>query len=172
MKIKVKLFDECCKLSDIEKGDWVDLKIRCGLITEKPQAGVQYQKNDKKRRDVEFQKGLIPLGVAMKLPAGFEAIVAPRSSTAMKYGLMQANSIGIIDNSYCGNNDEWKWPAIAFDDCEIPQYTRICQFRIQLSQKATIWQKIKWFFTRKIEFEYVNNLEDEDRGGFGSTGEI
>lgn len=171
MKIKVKLFDENCAITVNEKGDWFDLKARCNVFKECPQAGVQYQKDGYKYRDVTFQYGLIPLGVAMKLPEGFEAILAPRSSTFKKYQIMQTNSFGVIDNSYSGNSDEWCMPIIALGSTEIPQYTRICQFRIQLSQKATIWQKIKWLFTNKIEIEYVNNLEDEDRGGFGSTGE-
>ena len=72
--------------------------------------------------------------------------------------------------SYNGNEDEWGFPVIAMREVEIPQYTRVCQFRIQLSQKATVWQKIKWLFSNKIEFEYVDNLNAESRGGFGSTG--
>ena len=171
MKIKVKLFDENCAITVNEQGDWFDLKVRYNVFKECPQAGVQYQKDGYKYRDVTFQYGLIPLGVAMKLPEGFEAILAPRSSTFKKYQIMQTNSFGVIDNSYSGNSDEWCMPIIALGSTEIPQYTRICQFRIQLSQKATIWQKIKWLFDNKIEIEYVDNLEDEDRGGFGSTGE-
>ena len=150
MKIKVKLFDENCAITVNEQGDWFDLKVRCNVFKECPQAGVQYQKDGYKYRDVTFQYGLIPLGVAMKLPEGFEAILAPRSSTFKKYQIMQTNSFGVIDNSYSGNSDEWCMPIIALGSTEIPQYTRICQFRIQLSQKATIWQKIKWLFDNKI----------------------
>lgn len=171
MKIKVKLFDENCAITVHEKGDWFDLKTRCNVSFIQPQAGTQYTKGIFKYRDVTFSQGIIPLGVAMKLPEGFEAILAPRSSTFKKYQVIQTNSFGVIDNSYSGNSDEWGLPILALGEAEIPQYTRICQFRIQLSQKATIWQKIKWLFDNKIEIEYVDNLEDEDRGGFGSTGE-
>lgn len=170
MKIKVKLFDENCAITVNEQGDWFDLKTRCGVTMGKPQAGVQYQKDGYKYRDVNVSYVILPLGVAMKLPEGFEAILAPRSSTFKKYQVIQTNSFGVIDNSYSGNSDEWGLPILALGEAEIPQYTRICQFRIQLSQKATIWQKIKWLFDNKIEIEYVDNLEDEDRGGFGSTG--
>lgn len=171
MKIKVKLFDENCAITVNEQGDWFDLKTRCNVFMDKPQAGVQYQKDGYKYRDVNVSYSIVPLGVAMKLPEGFEAILAPRSSTFKKYQVIQTNSFGVIDNSYSGNSDEWGLPILALGEAEIPQYTRICQFRIQLSQKATIWQKIKWLFDNKIEIEYVDNLEDEDRGGFGSTGE-
>jgi dUTP pyrophosphatase len=106
----------------------------------------------------------------MKLPKGFEAIVAPRSSTFSKYKILQANSLGIIDSSYSGNEDEWKFPAIAFEDVAIDSNTRICQFRIQLSQKATVWQKLKWLLSSGIKIVEVDNLDDNNRGGFGSTG--
>ena len=104
------------------------------------------------------------------MPDGFEAIVAPRSSTYAHYGIIQSNSIGVIDNSYCGNTDEWKFPAIAFKKTTIPQDDRICQFRIQLKQNATFWQKIKWLFNNKIKFDVVDDLSNTSRGGFGSTG--
>lgn len=73
--------------------------------------------------------------------------------------------------SYNGNNDCWMFNAIAFRDATIPENTRICQFKIQLSQKATVWQKLKWLFSSKIEFVEVDNLNNNDRGGFGSTGD-
>ena len=170
MKIKVRLIDENCKIENIDKGDWFDLRVRCNVDLCQPQAGVQYQKDGDKYRDVGFTYCILPLGVAMKLPDGFEAIIAPRSSSFKKYHVIQGNSIGVIDQSYCGNSDEWGWPVVAFGGAKIPQYTRVCQFRIQLTQKATIWQKIKWMFDNKIEFEYVDDLASEDRGGFGSTG--
>ena len=106
----------------------------------------------------------------MRLPDGFEAIVAPRSSTYKHYGIIQTNSIGVIDSSYCGNEDEWMMPVLSFKKTTIPKNDRICQFRIQLSQKATIWQKIKWLFSNRIKIKVVENLNDVTRGGFGSTG--
>jgi dUTP pyrophosphatase len=106
----------------------------------------------------------------MKLPKGIEAHILPRSSTFLNYSITSWNSEGIIDSTYCGPDDQWKFPAIAWNDIIIPKGERICQFRLQLSQKATIWQKIKWLFTNKIKFEFVDNYEGENRGGFGSTG--
>ena len=170
MKIKVKLFDENCKIEVLEKGDWFDLKVRCDVNFTQPQAGTQYTKGIFKFRDVTFSGGMLPLGVAMQLPKGFEAILLPRSGTFKKFGIMQTNSAGVIDYTYSGNDDEWCFPVVAIREAEIPQYTRICQFRIQLSQKATVWQKIKWLLSNKIEFEYVKELNAESRGGFGSTG--
>lgn len=113
----------------------------------------------------------IPLGIAMSLPAGFEAVCVPRSSTFRKHGIMLANSQGVIDNSYSGTFDEWCFPAFAMHSTEILFGTRICQFRIQPSQFATPWQKIKWLFTRKIEIVEVDVLNDNQRGGLGSTGD-
>ena len=105
----------------------------------------------------------------MQLPKGFEAVVLPRSGTP-KLGIMCANSEGVIDNSYCGNDDEWRFPAIAFQSTTINKGDRICQFRVQLSQKATIWQKLRWLFSNKIELVSVDKLDGNNRGGFGSTG--
>lgn len=85
---------------------------------------------------------------------------------------MLANSAGVIDNSYCGNNDQWAFVAHPIGEVNIAQCERVCQFRIQLSQKATFWQKLKWFFSNGIELVKVEDLEGEDRGGFGSTGRI
>ena len=93
----------------------------------------------------------------MKLPDGYEAIVAPRSSTFKNYGLIQTNGIGIIDSTYCGNNDEWLMPVLATRETMIHKNDRICQFRIQKKQPT-------------IKFVVVDKLGDEDRGGFGSTG--
>lgn len=139
-KIKIKYFDnELEKIRKITLGDWIDL--RCAEdITLKPG---------------EFK--LIPLGVAMKLPNGYEAIVAPRSSTFKNFHIIQTNSIGVIDNSYSGNNDQWMFPAYALEDVTIKKNERICQFRIQKSQPM-------------IKYIEVDELDKNDRGGFGSTG--
>lgn len=110
--------------------------------------------------DVDMKAGeyrLIPLGVAMQLPAGYEAIVAPRSSTFKKYGILQANGIGIIDESYCGDTDEWHFPAYATRDTHIAAGERICQFR-------TLWHM------QKTEVVIVEELGNKPRGGIGSTG--
>lgn len=143
MTIKIKYFYglEDMEVEWNEVGDWIDLR-----------AG----------ETVELKKGefkLIPLGVAMQLPVGYEAIVAPRSSTFKKWGVLQTNGIGIIDNSYCGDDDEWKFPALAVRDTIIHKGDRICQFRIQRKQPM-------------FGFNRVERLDNENRGGFGSTGTV
>lgn len=139
MTIKVKYFTDIEPISAIKGGDWYDLRAAEDIAMN---AG-------------EFK--LIPLGVAMKLPYGYEAHVAPRSSTYKNYRITQANSFGIIDNNYCGDNDQWYFPAIAHEDTFIAKNTRICQFRIMEKQTP-------------IAFETVDHLDAPDRGGFGSTG--
>lgn len=128
------------KIEQIENGDWIDLRIS---------EDVHLEPN-------EFK--LIPLGVSMALPPNYEALVIPRSSTFKKYGIIQANSIGLIDETYCGNNDEWQFPAYATRSVDIPKNTRICQFRILKHQPA-------------LEIVEVEHLSAINRGGFGSTGE-
>lgn len=170
MKIKVKEIQEGCKFTVIKKGDWIDLHAAESVVMSAPQAGVQYEKDGNKFRDVSFDYKLIKLGIAMSLPKGYEAIMVPRSSTFKTFNILQSNSVGVIDYTYRGNIDEWKFPAIALNHTSINKGDRLCQFRIQLSQKATIWQRIKWLFTSKIKFEWVDQLEDNSRGGFGTTG--
>lgn len=175
LTIKVRKINSDIKLPEvIKKGDFIDLRVAEETIMNAPQAGVlkKHKVGDKEvsHRDVEFDFKLIPLGIAMKLPKGLIATVVPRSSTYKKYSIIQANSMGVIDNSYSGNYDEWKFPAIAFRDTVIPKGERICQFSIQLSQKATFWQKLRWLLSSGIEIIEVESLDDTDRGGFGSTG--
>ena len=100
---------------------------------------------------------LIPLGVGMILPEGYEAHIVPRSSTYKKFGIIQANHMGIVDNAYCGDNDEWMMSAIAMRDTTIHEGDRICQFRIMEKQPT-------------VTFCEVEHLKETDRGGFGSTG--
>lgn len=104
---------------------------------------------------LEFK--IISLGVSMELPEGYYAQVTPRSSTCKNFGIIMANSIGIIDHSYCGDNDIWGFPAVAIRHTEIPKGTRICQFRLVKQMEP-------------VEFEQVELLGNADRGGFGSTG--
>lgn len=139
--IKIKYFsDEIDKLTYIDgKSDWIDLRAS---------------------QRVELKAGefkLIPLGVAMELPRGYEAHVVPRSSTFKNYGILQVNSCGIIDGSYCGNDDQWYMPVYATRDTVIGKNERICQFRIMENQPP-------------LTFTRVERLEGPDRGGFGSTG--
>ena len=168
MKIKVRLINPNCKFEFIDKGEWIDLRASETIEFHAPYANTLNGKRDK--RDVVFDYKLIPLGFAMELPKGFEAVVLPRSNTFKTWGLIQWNSEGVIDHSFSGNGDIWRFPAIAFRDMAVLEGDRICQFRIQPSQKASIWTKLKWLFTNKIEFEWVDSLGNENRGGFGSTG--
>ncbi|MCI9427160.1 MAG: dUTP diphosphatase [Eubacterium sp.] len=139
--IRIKYFsDEIERLRYIDgKSDWIDLRAS---------------------ERVELKKGeykLIPLGVAMQLPEGYEAHVVPRSSTFKTYGVIQTNSCGVIDGSYCGDEDIWKMPVYATRDTVIEKNDRICQFRIMKNQP-------------KILFEETKKLNNQNRGGFGSTG--
>ena len=139
--IKIRYFPGAAQPLDYidGKSDWIDLRAA---------------------ERVELKAGqfrLIRLGVAMALPAGYEAHVVPRSSTFKTWGILQTNSMGVIDGSYCGDNDEWRMPVYATRDTCIEQGDRICQFRIVENQP-------------KIVFEPVEHLGGPDRGGFGSTG--
>lgn len=140
-KIKIKYHsDKISKLEYIDgKSDWIDLRAA---------------------EDVTLKKGefkLISLGISMELPAGYEAVIVPRSSTYKNFGIIQTNHMGVIDESYCGNDDVYKMPALALRDTEIHVNDRICQFRIQRHQP-------------KIVFEEVESLSNKNRGGIGSTG--
>ena len=100
---------------------------------------------------------LISLGVSMRLPEGYEAHVAPRSSTFKKWGILMANSVGVIDESYCGDNDIWRFSALAMRDTRIEKGDRICQFRLVKKMP-------------EVALEAVDFLAAPDRGGIGSTG--
>ena len=167
MKIKVKVLNKICLPEIINKGEWIDLKASCTVHTRAPYANTLKRNTKGDYRTVEFEYHLIPLGVVIQVPKGFEAIIAPRSSTFKNWHIMQTNSIGVIDETYCGPNDEWKFSAIAWRDTTITEGERICQFRIQLSQKATFWHKLKWFFSSGVEIVEVPELYNKDRKGFG-----
>ena len=139
--IQIKYFsDQIEPLQYIDgKSDWIDLRSAA---------------------EIELKAGefrLIPLGVGMKLPKGYEAHVVPRSSTFKNFGIIQTNHCGVIDETYCGDNDQWFMPVYALRDTCIHINDRICQFRIMEHQPA-------------IRFEATEHLEGENRGGFGSTG--
>lgn len=140
--IKIKYFDnEIDKLEYIEgnKSNWIDLRSA---------------------ETIHLKKGefhLIPLGVGMKLPDGYEANIVPRSSTYKNFKVLQTNSFAVIDNSYSRDNDQWLYPVIAMEDTIINKNDRICQFRINKIQPD-------------IEFEEIEHLNDVNRGSFGSTG--
>lgn len=139
--IQIKYFtDKIDKLTYIGgKSDWIDLRAA---------------------EDITLKAGtfqLIPLGVAMKLPKGYEAHIVPRSSTFKNFGIIQTNHQGVVDETYCGDGDQWFFPAYAMRDTEIKTNDRICQFRIIEHQPV-------------LQFDEVAALTDEDRGGIGSTG--
>lgn len=141
MQIKIKYFtDKIDKLTYIDgKSDWIDLRAA---------------------ETIEMKQGefkLIPLGIAVQLPQGYEMNIVPRSSTFKNFGIIQTNSFGIVDESYCGDNDQIFFPAFAMRDTIININDRICQFRITEHQP-------------KIEFDEVETLLNVDRGGHGSTG--
>lgn len=139
MMIKVKYHADIVPLEDKDNSDWIDLRAA---------------------EDVEFKAGeykLIPLGVSMELPPNYEALVIPRSSTFKHWGLLQTNSCGLIDNSYCGDDDIWMFPALATRDVVVEKNSRICQFRIQKKMN-------------NVHFETVQTLNNVNRKGFGSTG--
>lgn len=168
MKIKVKVLRPECRIERNKKGEWIDLHSAEEIDVHRPKTtGVQ---DTLEAEDVLFYHIMIDLGIAMELPKYFEAIIAPRSSTFKSFGIIQANSVGVIDSSYCGDNDIWKFPAISLRKGGIKVGDRIAQFRIRPGQFAPWWVKLKWLFTSKIEFEYVSHLGNSDRGGFGSTG--
>lgn len=139
--IKIKYFtdkiDKLCYIAG--NSDWIDLRVAEDVVMKKG----------------EFR--LMRLGVAMELPQGYEAHVVPRSSTYKNFGLIQTNHMGVIDESYKGDADEWKWPALAMRDTEVHVGDRLCQFRIMKHQP-------------QINFLEVDSLENEDRGGFGTSG--
>lgn len=174
LKIKIRVLTEGCMPEINPIGDWIDLRSSIDIDLLAPQAGTLKKSiingEEINHRDVTLETYYIPLGVAMQLPAGYEAVVNSRSSGPKKAGLFIPNGQGIIDNIYSGNNDEWNYVCSPMRTTSIKKGDRICQFRIQLSQKATMWQKIKWFFSSGVKLVEVEDLQNENRGGLGSTG--
>lgn len=175
MKIKVLEKTEGCLPHILKQGDWIDLITAEEVTLKAPyiQKLRKFNKDDhtERIREVTFDSALIPLGVCIKVPKGYECLLVPRSSTFKRYGLLQVNSVGVIDNTFSSDEDEWQFPVMATQNITIPKGTRIAQFRVQLSQKAAIGQKIKNIFSHKIKIQKVNHLSGKARGGFGSTGE-
>lgn len=150
-------------------GDCIDLRAAEDYTFEAPMADILRQKDGIKKRRVKFDEKLIKLGIAMQLPKGFSAKIKQRSSTTKKLRLVMASS-GFIDGKYCGDNDEWGFYCYSIDDITIYKGDRICQFEIVPNQFATFWQKLKWLFSSKVEFKWVDKLGNADRGGHGKTG--
>lgn len=171
-KIKVKVLTNGCMPEITEKGDWIDLKSACSIKIPSAQIKETTDKNNKSYLKLDMETLYIPLGVAIELPKGYEAIIDSRSSGPRKLGLFIPSGQGVVDNSYNGNEDEWHYVCSAMRPTSIIKGHRICQFRIQLSQKATMWQKIKWLFSSGIELEEVEELSNSNRGGLGSSGVV
>lgn len=177
MKLKIKVFvkTEGCLPKIIQKGDWVDLMVAQDVKLLGPIATtLRWKKkvnNDEieRTRKVIFNTTIVPLGICVEMPEGFEAPLILRSSAPKDYGVMQTTGMSLIDNPFNSEQDEWRLPLVALRTTIIPKGTRIAQFRIQLSQKATVWQKLRWLFTSSIEIEEVKALNNPSRGGFGST---
>jgi dUTP pyrophosphatase len=169
--IKVKYLNkDLPKLQRIEKGEWIDLYSAKELTITRPTVSTVVKRKTQNQQEVFFASYMIYLNVCMELPKGFEAVVNPRSSIFKKYGVILANSQGIIDNSYCGDNDQWGFHALFLNEGLIKVGDRIAQFRIQPSQFASFWTKLKWLFTSKIRLIEVDTLGNANRNGFGSTG--
>lgn len=155
--MKIKYFSSNYpRLKQDEKGNWIDLRV--DSIKNNKLADKVF----KDTGEFKYFKGdifTVGLGVAVELPAGYEALIAPRSSTFKHWGLVQTNSVGVIDTTYCGNNDEWMVQFKAERDGTIRRFERVCQFRIIKSQPA-------------INFNEVDKLEGDDRGGYGTSGRL
>ena len=169
-KIKVKVITPGCMPVVNDKGNAFDLRAAEDIVLKGPHAMREHQVDNVKVRDVKFESTIIPLGIAIELPKGFIANIRPRSSMFKKWKIIQSNSVGLVDETYCGDTDQWGLPVIAFSSSHITKGDRLCQFEIIPSQTATFWQKIKWLFTTKYVFVEVDTLSNEPRGGFGSTG--
>jgi dUTP pyrophosphatase len=140
MVIKIKYHAPIEKIARMERGDWIDLRAA---------------------EDVALKAGesrLVSLGISVRLPAGCEAHIVPRSSTFQRWGILQTNSMGVVDESYAGDDDIWRMPVYAVRDTHIKMNDRICQFRVVEKMPRVI-------------FEEVNDMDAESRGGFGSTGD-
>lgn len=163
LKIYYKSVDENIQPVVLKDGEWFDLMAAEDHTFSAPH-------NAYNTRITQYDSYKISLGIAMSLPVGIEAILAPRSSLFEKKGLELVNSIGVIDSTYSGNSDIWNAYLKASRDCVVTKGERIVQFRLQPSQRASVWTKLKWLFTSKIEFINVDDLGRPNRGGNGSTG--
>ena len=155
-KIYVKLHNKNCELTSF--GNWIDLKSSETLTLKK------------------FDFKLVDLGVSIKLPKYYQGNIVPRSGTYKNFKVIQTNHYGVVDgptkneSGYSGNNDRWKFSALAIEDTSINEGDRICQFEIKPTMFAPFWVKLKWLFSKGIEIVYVDNLDSNDRGGFGQSG--
>ena len=141
MNILIKYHADIDPIKTNDRSDWIDLRVA---------------------EDVELKAGefkLISLGVSMQLPPNYEALIIPRSSTFKHWGILQTNHVGLIDNSYCGDDDIWMFPALATKDVRIEKNSRICQFRIQKKMN-------------NVNFTTVDTLNNVNRGGIGSSGKV
>lgn len=148
MQIRIKYFDNAVKLKKIAKGNWIDVYANKDVFVE------------------EGSRAMVPLGFALELPEGWEGHLAPRSSTFKTWGVIQTNSVGVVDDTYIGDNDQWHMPVFCLQGKDI-----------QDDKKGTlikIGDKIGQFrimeVMPQIEFVEVDSFGNEDRGGFGTSG--
>lgn len=160
-KIKVKILTEGCEPRNDFSGEWLDLRAAEDINMPAP-----YVKGNK----VVIPTKYIPLGVAMRLPKGMEGNAVLRSSSNKNFHILQSNAYGVIDWTYQGNKDQWHLPVISTGEVHIKKGDRVCQFRITPSQKATFWQKLRWFLSNGIVLKYVTDLNSKNRGGLGHSG--
>lgn len=198
LKIYVQLLTPGCQVYVNPKGDWIDVRAAKDVHLGCPQSGVLHEEDGDRVRNVTFSNELVPLGIRVLLPKGFEAALEVRSGTYNKFHVILGNHVGIIDWVYNGPEDEWKMNLISFGKCDIQgprkatedDYAyfnehpdkmtiidgvvcgeRIGQFRINLSQKASFWNKLRWLFSSGVEIVYVDNIDTtENRDGFTSSG--
>ena len=168
--IKIKLFDKECMPRVDESSDWIDLRAAENIHLDCPYAMAKTRKGEESSRKLVMSSTYVPLGIAMQLPAGMEAVVVARSSTNKNFHVVQSNAFGVIDHTYSGPNDQWHMPILATGEVNIKKGDRICQFRMQLSQKATVWQKLKWLFSSGVKIKIVDDLDNPNRGGLGHSG--
>ncbi len=152
MKIRIKYFDEAIRLKKISKGNWIDVYAAKDVFVK------------------ECERAMIPLGFALELPSGWEGHLAPRSSTFKTWGIIQTNSVGVVDDTYIGDNDQWHMPVYCLQGKDVIQEEGT-EFKGTWIKKG---DKIGQFRIMEVmpefEFEEVDSFGNDDRGGFGSTG--
>ncbi|ABG85823.1 dUTP diphosphatase [Clostridium perfringens] len=152
MIIRIKYFDNATKLKKITKGNWIDIYankdifVKCG------------------------ERAMVPLGFALELPEGWEGHLAPRSSTFKTWGIIQTNSVGVVDDTYIGDNDQWHMPVYCLQgkDIESENGEEVKGTWIRKGDKIGQFRIME--VMPEIEFEEVESFGNKDRGGFGTTG--
>lgn len=160
--VDIKYHDpELTKVAELDNGDWIDLRCAEKRNSNYGQRGIYLNMG---------QFAIISLGVSIKVPEEYEVWLAPRSSTFKNFKVIETNGIGIIDNSYCGDNDILKMPVYAMEDTFIPFDARIAQFRLIPRMHYMMKDSSGMPMYSTIKFHEKAKLDGPDRGGLGSTG--